>query len=358
MNSSFNFKSHLITSMNTTSSNFEINREIFDYLIESVIVTTDEGKVLFVNKTFVSVYGYKEEEILDKDVSTVFPPKNNNELIEEIYNSTKNNPWEGTVKQIRRDGSSFKVKLKVFRPGEANNGESIIIFIANDLSERIKSQKEIKHYEDKLQTLFFEIKDAIYESTPEGKMIDINPSGVELFGYKNKRDLLRLEIAQDLYVNPQDRNKFKVQLEKEGYVKDYEIDIKKKNGEIATVLETAFAVRDEAGSVVTYRGILRDITDAKNYQLKLRSYINELAEVNKQLMKSEDELKSLNVAKDKFFSIVAHDLRSPFSSLMGYSEFLRDDLSQLKSDEIKLFANNIHQSAKTVFNLLRYRREE
>ncbi|MGE5621222.1 MAG: ATP-binding protein [archaeon] len=66
----------------------------------------------------------------------------------------------------------------------------------------------------------------------------------------------------------------------------------------------------------------------------------------------ERELKELNADKDKFFSIISHDLKSPFSSLLGFSEFLASDFDQLSPEEVKTFAQNIHKSAKSVFDLL------
>ncbi|MCU7494611.1 MAG: PAS domain S-box protein [Ignavibacteria bacterium] len=66
----------------------------------------------------------------------------------------------------------------------------------------------------------------------------------------------------------------------------------------------------------------------------------------------ERELKEINSSKDKFFSIISHDLKNPFSSLLGFSEFLASDFEQLSAEEVKTFAHNIHKSAKSVFDLL------
>ena len=71
-----------------------------------------------------------------------------------------------------------------------------------------------------------------------------------------------------------------------------------------------------------------------------------------QLQQSEDELKNTNATKDKFFSIIAHDLRSPFSSLLSFSEFLVEDIETLEKEETKLFAEKIHEAAQSVFALL------
>lgn len=78
----------------------------------------------------------------------------------------------------------------------------------------------------------------------------------------------------------------------------------------------------------------------------------ELAQLNLLLMKSESELKKLNAEKDRFLSIITHDLRSPFSAILGFSEVLYDELEHLTQEEIKAFAKNINQSAQNVINLL------
>jgi len=317
-------------------------QEFCNNLSEIIIITDTDSNILFVNTAFEKDFGFTSTQIKNKKIDSLFLNKPNTNSDENTF----------IASMVNSAGKEIKCELKIASHFGDESTSSQKVFFIKDLRESIEQKRELKRVEDKYQTLFFEIKDAIYESTPDGKLLDINPSGVELFGYKTKEDLLKVKIAEELYLNPYDRTKFKNQLEKEGYVKDYEIGIRRKDGTIAIVLETAFAVRDEDGNIGSYRGILRDITETKNYEAQLKKYIDELGQVNKQLIKSEDKLKDLNASKDKFFSIVAHDLRSPFTSLIGYSEFLIDDLEDLSKEEIELFANNIHESARTVFNLL------
>ena len=216
----------------------------------------------------------------------------------------------------------------------------------------IKKSDSLVSAEEKYRTLFTELKDVVYESTPEGKLLDINPAGLELFGYDSLEELLEINIGEDLYINPDERLKLLKQFEKDGFIKDYEIKIKSKMGKEIVVLETSFLLKDSNGKVIGYSGIIRDITENKRHQELLVKYNNELAEVNSQLKESEDLLKNLNDEKDKFFSIIAHDLKSPFNALLNLSEFLVEDLPELSMEEIKSFSMEINKSAHSVYDLL------
>lgn len=90
-----------------------------------------------------------------------------------------------------------------------------------------------------------------------------------------------------------------------------------------------------------------------------RSSNKKLNEVNKQvleqrnsLQKLNDELVALNKDRDKFFSVIAHDLRSPFSPLLSYSDVIITEIDKLKKDEIALYAKNINISGKRIYSLL------
>ncbi|MGE5497772.1 MAG: tetratricopeptide repeat protein, partial [Syntrophothermus sp.] len=78
----------------------------------------------------------------------------------------------------------------------------------------------------------------------------------------------------------------------------------------------------------------------------------EISKREEELIKLNDELKVLNATKDKFFSILAHDLRSPFFGLMGLTEELFKNISEMEKEEIVSFAEIINQSANKLFTLL------
>ncbi|MBI5648448.1 MAG: hybrid sensor histidine kinase/response regulator [Ignavibacteriae bacterium] len=84
----------------------------------------------------------------------------------------------------------------------------------------------------------------------------------------------------------------------------------------------------------------------------LRRSTEELRVLNEQLTKSEQDLQEINASKDRFFSIIAHDLRSPFVSLLGFSELLKDGAGSMPVDEIRQCADMLHESGKHLYRLL------
>ncbi|MBL1212576.1 MAG: hybrid sensor histidine kinase/response regulator [Ignavibacteriae bacterium] len=90
----------------------------------------------------------------------------------------------------------------------------------------------------------------------------------------------------------------------------------------------------------------------RKQQQDLRREIKERTQAEKQLQKYTEELKELNASKDKFFSIIAHDLKSPFTALLGFADYLTSQLDELSKDEVRECSTNIYKSAQGVFNLL------
>lgn len=129
-----------------------------------------------------------------------------------------------------------------------------------------RANRELLESEKKFRELFEDSIDAIFFSTLEGKFTDINQAGVRMFGYASKEELLKIDIARDLYNSPEDRRKLEDILETQGYVRDYEVLLKRKDGELLNAFVTATAVRDETGKVVAYRGISRDITPQRRLE--------------------------------------------------------------------------------------------
>lgn len=347
---------HLLNRDQITGEDLIIQQKLLYNTINSInecISITDMNDVIiYVNKTFIETYGYDEEELIGQSIYMLRTEDSSDSSLTHVNKKTIEGGWQGEIYNKKKDGTVFLINLRTSIVKDDEDNPIALVGIAEDLTEKIFAQQELKAAEDKYHNLFWELKDAVYESTPDGKFIDLNPSAMELLGISNKNKFDSSNIAAEFYVNPADREKFKSVLEREGSVSNYEIDIKSAKGEILTVLETASVVKDREGNIQSYRGILRDITESKRQEEKFKQYIRDIAEANKRLYESEMEFKKLNASKDKLFSIIAHDLRSPFTSLIGMSDFLLEDIDDFGKEEIVNFVTKINESARNVFKLL------
>ncbi len=191
----------------------------------------------------------------------------------------------------------------------------------NKMVDELKnSRKKLEQSEKKYRELFESSKDGVYVTSKDGNLVDINKAGEELFGY-TKEELLNKNMA-DTYADKGEREKFIKEMEEKGFVKDYEVKYRRKDGKIITCLETASVKRDENGNVIGYQGLVKDIT-------KLR-------EVEKRV--------------ELYNSLMRHDISNMSQIARGYVEILRD--TEL-TDEQKKFANRALDMIESSQNLIR-----
>ena len=327
-------------------------QQVINFASDAISVLNLEYKYIYINKSFEILFGFSKEELIGNSSNFLSSPKNSGALNRKILRDTRSGGWEGEYLGLRKDGSELSLHLKTTLLKDESGKPVGIIASSHDLTILKEKDKSLKDTELRFKDLFENIKDVVYESTPNGKLLNINQAGLDLFGYSSKEELMRCDISETLYADPSEREVFKSILEKEGSVNNYEINLRNKFGDEITVLETSTAVKDETGKIVAYRGIIRDITEDKNRDLLLHDYLEELAKTNEQVRISEAELKRTNMEKDKFFSIIAHDLKNPFNSLLGLSEILIEDIEILSKEEIVDFSSSIHSASRNIMQLL------
>ena len=204
--------------------------------------------------------------------------------------------------------------------------------IFNGALERKKAVKSGIRTEQKLRSLFTGIEDVVFISNPEGKILEINPAGARLLGFSSVKELVNIHNIENFYANPKDRALYKKTIIANGHVKDYEINLRRKDGKLITVLETAVAVKNHKGEVVAYEGIVRDITEKRQLELQLAQ---------------AQKMESIGLLAGG----IAHDFNNILTALTGYAQLIL--MSGDESQSYYKNAENILRSGKRAEELVR-----
>jgi PAS domain S-box-containing protein len=147
------------------------------------------------------------------------------------------------------------------------------VHVLKDITDR-------KRAEEKYRTLVSSVQEGVFISTPQGRFLDFNDALLRMTGYENREELLAVDIPTAFYANASDRERLKRLLQQHSSVADFEFEMRRKDGEVRTMLESSIAVRDAAGNVTAYQGFLLDITERKQAESEIRRRNRELMVLN------------------------------------------------------------------------------
>ncbi len=249
-----------ITERKQAEKNLRFLSSITEQVTDSIIVTDTDFIISYINRACEELYGYSKDEIIGKTPDILNAELIADEIQKNIYQTVSSEKiWEGNLLNIRKDGRVFFAELKISPLYDGNGHIISYIGIQRDITKRIATEEALQESEAKFRNLFESSKDVVYLSSINGRFVDINPSGEELFGY-TKNELLAIDV-RDLYKNPEERIIFQREIERSGYVKDYEVTFRRKDGTYINCLLTSTVRKDEHGNILGYQGIIDDITE-------------------------------------------------------------------------------------------------
>jgi PAS domain S-box-containing protein len=143
----------------------------------------------------------------------------------------------------------------------------------------LKDISERKRAEEKYRTLVSNVQEGVFISNPQGRFLDFNDALMRILGFEERDDLLNADIPS-MFVNPADRERLKKLLQDHGTVADFEYEIRRKDGEVRTMMECSIAIRDGGGNLTALQGFLLDITDRKRAEQEIRRRNRELMVLN------------------------------------------------------------------------------
>jgi PAS domain S-box-containing protein len=316
------------------------------------------GKQVDVNDACFSIFGYSREEIIDQtslDLNIYMDERDRHELIEELTKKHSVKDKEVHIVRKNKEKGIIQASAEII---EIENEKYALVMIT-DITEKKKTEKELIESEERFRQITETIQDVFWMSELNMKRIYyVSPAFEKIWG----------RSAQSLYddpasgvesVHPEDREKFmkifNIHSPSGPFTVEYRIITP--SGEIRHLLDRGFPIyNDIDNQVIRYVGVAKDITDQKEAARKIQQINEELEhKVNErtiELTEANIQLNESNATKDKFFSIIAHDLKNPFNSILSHAQLILMNLEMMDSIKIRKNIKHISSSAESAYRLL------
>jgi PAS domain S-box-containing protein len=210
------------------------------------------------------------------------------------------------------------------------NGQDCIFGISKNLSVQQAALEKFQKLFDNNPALM------AISAIPSRTFIHVNKAFLNKLAYDYNEIIGHSAEELNLFLDSEKQLSFANELLHNGRIQDLELQIRTKNNEILTGLFSGEVFENQLEMI--YLTVMTDITAQKMAEEKIR--------------KQKEQLEQLNAEKDKFYSIISHDLRSPFQSILGYTQLMADDWPSLKKDELQKMVLTLRTSAINLHRLL------
>ncbi len=316
------------------------SEERFKMLAEATfegVIVHDRGLILEVNHVMETLFGYHRDELIGNNALDLMMAEFEHGILSNIHTKFENlTEGEG----VRKDGSTFPVEIQTKEM--PYQGRQVRVAAIRDVTWRKQAEKAVFESQKYASSVIECSLDMIITVNKERRIVEFNKAAADVFGY-DAAEVVGHTIEM-LYASAEESNQIQHLMQQDGQV-IREVMNRRKNGDLFPCLLSASKLYGTDGDVVGVMGISRDITDVKKAQAELLAAHNELKEKNAQL-------RELNASKDRFFSIISHDLKNPFSVLLGFAELLVLNIDRYDKDRIRNLAQRLFGAAERLYALL------
>ena len=324
-------------------------RRLFNDLGDAVFVTkiggTDSGQILKVNPAAEKQTGYTRDELLKMNIARDLHIADSSETPLDEWDEAllKGQKLISVEKKREKDGTEYWTQV-VITPIDFK-GEKACLSINRDITLRKQAEEALKESETKFKEIIQQIDDGIVVFNEQKKIVIWNKGAENIFGLTSNKVINQSVVdIQYQFAPPQSKDKKLI----EGVINDI---VTLKTPEVFhQIIDNETAINSE--KTINLQSVVFPIKfDSFNLFCSLFRDTTELKQSEQVLIKNEAKLRELNATKDKFFSIISHDLKSPFNTILGFSNILLENHN--KYDEVKRekIINAVNESANKAFRL-------
>jgi len=269
-------------------------RALFTAMPDLILVLDKDGRYIKIGPGNSNLLYQPADHLLGKTIHEVFPIDEANLFLGQIR-----------VALDTKQTVNFEYKLQTGGESSWFSGtvspmtEDSVIWIARDITENKRTEDLILESEAKYRSLFDNVPDGVYRTTPNGQFLTVNQSAVKMLGYSSVAEIMNSH-ADQFYKNSMDRNEFIEMMEAHGEVHNLEVLFRNKEGKDMVLLENARAFRNENGQILYYEGTLTDITDRKHVETERQT----LLEIMQGLMVTDDLRDYLQVVHQAIAKVI------------------------------------------------------
>jgi PAS domain S-box-containing protein len=301
-------------------------------------------KKYFSDKNLKALYGFNEYELSDnlEDWSALVYEEDREEMTKIfekfIKSSQKQFRYEHRI--YKKDGSVGWVIDRgiLFQPDDKKPLR--LIGTTTDITEKKTSELALIKSEARFRSIFENSGTGMAIIELDGSFTQTNPAFRKILGYQ-ENELNEMNFRDITHPGDLDKS---VQLTMEL--------LRNEACENRSIEKRYLSRTRDIIWALTNVSLLRDLEGKPLYFIAQVQNITERKKTEEQLIQYADELNILNAAKDKFFSIISHDLRSPFNSLLGITEYISQSYDDLSPTEIHESVKNIYSSSQKLYNLI------
>ncbi len=304
----------------------------------------DENK-LILDSDIPALFDYTEKDLEDIDSDKFrYIYKEDREFVEKTIQDClegRSESFEIEHRLYKKDKSVGWLLLRGILIPAINGKPKRLIGSATDITDRKNYEQALKKSEEKFRNIFESSGIGMALLRPDGQFTKVNTKFCDMLGCNEESEIIGTNFRNITHPGDLDKSLeiFKELLTHDSLEnKSVEKRYLHKKGDVIWTLTTVSLIRDADEKPLFFIKQVQDITKRKKFE--------------EQLIKNTEELKLLNSAKDKFFSIISHDLRSPFNSLLGLTEYITHSYDEMTPLEIKNSISNVYNSSKQVYNLI------